>query len=76
MAVSALVIAAGGGWLLPQPQLTPPALAALLQSTGREELLRRAEAAHARRKAEATAQIVAACEALAPQPASPPKEAA
>ena len=56
----------GGGWLLPQAELTPEGLAQLLQQTTREQLLACASRARALRKDGATACIVAACEELAP----------
>ncbi len=59
------VVDAGGGWLLPQSELTPQGLAQLLQSLTREELRARAQAAKAMEKTEATQIIVAACEELA-----------
>jgi len=54
----------GAGWLVPQPQLTPQRLADLLGTLDRAELLRRAEQARRLAKTEATAALVAACEAL------------
>ncbi len=59
------VVDAGGGWLLPQSELTPQRLAQLLQTVTRDELLQRAQAAKALEKTEATSRIVAACEELA-----------
>ena len=59
------LVAAGGGWLLPQRELTAAKLAALLSSTGRYQLLQRAQQAKALQKIEATAKVVAACEELA-----------
>lgn len=53
------------GWLMPQAQLTPEALAARLASLTREELLACAKKAWALKKTEATQEMVAACEALA-----------
>jgi UDP-N-acetylglucosamine--N-acetylmuramyl-(pentapeptide) pyrophosphoryl-undecaprenol N-acetylglucosamine transferase len=53
------------GWLMPQSQLTPEALAERLASLTREELLVCAEKAWALKKTEATREVVAACEALA-----------
>jgi UDP-N-acetylglucosamine--N-acetylmuramyl-(pentapeptide) pyrophosphoryl-undecaprenol N-acetylglucosamine transferase len=55
----------GAGWLMPQSQLTPEALAERLASLTREELLTCAEKAWALKKTEATREVVAACEALA-----------
>ncbi len=59
------VVDAGGGWLLPQGELSPARLAQLLQSLTREELVARAQAAKAIEKTQATEVIVAACEELA-----------
>lgn len=59
------VVDADGGWLVQQRELTPQWLAQLLQSVTREELLRRADAAHALAKTHATNDLVAACEELA-----------
>jgi UDP-N-acetylglucosamine--N-acetylmuramyl-(pentapeptide) pyrophosphoryl-undecaprenol N-acetylglucosamine transferase len=59
------LVDAGGGWLVPQKELTPEALAALLQNTDRAALLQRAIAAKKMEKTQATEQMVAACEALA-----------
>lgn len=55
----------GAGWLMPQSQLTPEALAERLASLTRDELLVCAEKAWALKKTEATREVVAACEALA-----------
>jgi UDP-N-acetylglucosamine--N-acetylmuramyl-(pentapeptide) pyrophosphoryl-undecaprenol N-acetylglucosamine transferase len=55
----------GAGWLMPQSQLTPEALAERLASLTREELLVCAEKAWTLKKTEATREVVAACEALA-----------
>ncbi|MCJ0761977.1 undecaprenyldiphospho-muramoylpentapeptide beta-N-acetylglucosaminyltransferase [Variovorax terrae] len=59
------LVDAGGGWLVPQRDLTPESLAVMLQATERSELLQCAEAAHRMRKTDATAEVVAACEELA-----------
>ncbi len=59
------VVDAGGGWLLPQSELTPEGLAALLQGLDRAQLIVRAQAAKSLQKTEATTEVVAACEALA-----------
>ena len=56
----------GAGWLLPQAELTPQALARMLQDTTREQMLACASRARALRQDGATACIVAACEELAP----------
>jgi len=55
----------GGGWLVQQRDLTPEWLAHLLQVVERGELIQRAMAAKAMQKTHATAEVVAACEALA-----------
>jgi UDP-N-acetylglucosamine--N-acetylmuramyl-(pentapeptide) pyrophosphoryl-undecaprenol N-acetylglucosamine transferase len=54
----------GGGWLLPQNELSPRLLADTLQKMERSELLKRALAAKKLEKMDACQQIVAACEAL------------
>ncbi len=59
------VVDAGGGWLLPQRELTPEGLAALLQGLDRAQLIVRAQVAKSLQKTEATSEVVAACEALA-----------
>ena len=59
------LVDAGGGWLVPQRELTPEFLAGLLQNTNRAALLQRAMAAKKLEKTQATEQMVAACEALA-----------
>ncbi len=59
------VVDAGGGWLLPQSELTPEGLAALLQGLDRAQLIVRAQVAKSLQKTEATTEVVAACEALA-----------
>lgn len=58
------LVDAGGGWLIQQQDLTAAGLSLLLKNASREELLQRAEAAHAMRKTDATQRIVAACEEL------------
>ena len=54
----------GAGWLMPQTELTPRALADLLHGLQRSELLDRARKARTLQQREATAQVVAACEEL------------
>jgi UDP-N-acetylglucosamine--N-acetylmuramyl-(pentapeptide) pyrophosphoryl-undecaprenol N-acetylglucosamine transferase len=54
----------GAGWLLPQAELTPERLAALLQKVQRPALLACAQKAKQLEKIDATASIVAACEEL------------
>ena len=60
------LVDAGGGWLVPQGNLTPEWLAGLLDSTRRPELIERALKAKSMAKTEATAAIVAACDELVP----------
>jgi UDP-N-acetylglucosamine--N-acetylmuramyl-(pentapeptide) pyrophosphoryl-undecaprenol N-acetylglucosamine transferase len=55
----------GGGWLMPQNELTPQTLAALLQITSRDALVQRALAAKTMQQLHATEAVVAACEELA-----------
>lgn len=59
------LVDAGGGWLVPQPELTADRLATMLIGLDRDELLKRAIAAKTMEKTQATQQMVAACEALA-----------
>ncbi len=59
------LVDAGAGWLVPQRDLTPESLAALLRGLDRRALLQRAVAARKMAKTQATEQMVAACEALA-----------
>lgn len=58
------LVAHGAGWLLPQTELTPERLAAMLQKMERPELLRRALEARKLAKTHATDDLVAACEEL------------
>jgi len=55
----------GGGWLLPQAQLSAQGLADRLQQLNRAELLACAQRAHQQRKTNATREVVMACEELA-----------
>ena len=55
----------GGGWLLPQAELSAQGLATLLQDTPRAALLERAQNAKKMEKIHATREVVAACEELA-----------
>jgi UDP-N-acetylglucosamine--N-acetylmuramyl-(pentapeptide) pyrophosphoryl-undecaprenol N-acetylglucosamine transferase len=59
------LVDAGGGWLVQQRDLSPQWLADLIQNIERPELIRRAQAAKAMQKTNATAEVVAACEELA-----------
>ena len=54
----------GGGWLMPQAELTPAALAQFLQQATRENLLACASTAHRCAKLDAATQVVRACEEL------------
>ena len=54
----------GAGWLMPQSELTPQALAQLFQTMDRSALLSVAEKAQLMKKANAVQEIVAACEEL------------
>ena len=55
---------AGGGWLLPQRELTPEKLADLLQNTERTALLERAFKAQNIAKIQATELLAAACQSM------------
>ena len=55
----------GGGWLLPQAELSAQALAQRLQALDRSTLLDCAQRAHQQRKMNATREVVRACEELA-----------
>ncbi len=55
----------GGGWLLPQAELTAQGLAERLQRIQRDELLACAQRAYQQRKTNATREVVVACEELA-----------
>ena len=59
------LVDAGGGWLVQQRDLKPEWLAGLIQTTSREELVRRALAAKRMQKTTATDDMVKACEELA-----------
>lgn len=61
------LVDAGAGWLLPQAELTPERLAALLQGLDRTELQVRAEKARALRQTGAVEAMVAACDRLIEQ---------
>lgn len=58
------IVDAGGGWLLPQAELTAEGLAALLAGLDRAQLLARAERAKQLEKTTATREVVGACEEL------------
>jgi UDP-N-acetylglucosamine--N-acetylmuramyl-(pentapeptide) pyrophosphoryl-undecaprenol N-acetylglucosamine transferase len=55
----------GGGWLMPQADLSPQTLANFLMDMTREQLLAVAEKAHGQKKTNATREVVMACEELA-----------
>ena len=59
------LVAAGGGWLTPQAELTPQNLAERLSALSRENLLDVAQKAHAQKKTNATREVVMACEEMA-----------
>lgn len=59
------LVASGGGWLVPQAELTAQHLAERLSALGREELLATAQNAWAYKKTHATREVVMACEELA-----------
>ncbi len=59
------LVDAGGGWLLPQAELTAQGLAERLARLDRAQLLSVAQSAHAQRKTTATREVVMACEELA-----------
>lgn len=58
------LVDAGGGWLVPQAELSAQFLAERLASLSREHLLDVAQKAHALKKTNATREIVMACEEL------------
>lgn len=58
------LVDAGGGWLVPQAELSAQFLAERLASLSRENLLDVAQKAHAQKKTNATREIVMACEEL------------
>ncbi len=55
----------GAGWLMPQTDMTPDALAEFIRTTDRPALLQRALAAKQMQQLRATDAVVAACEELA-----------
>ena len=59
------LVASGGGWLLPQAELTAHNLAERLTALSRDTLLGVAQKAHAQKKTNATREVVMACEELA-----------
>jgi UDP-N-acetylglucosamine--N-acetylmuramyl-(pentapeptide) pyrophosphoryl-undecaprenol N-acetylglucosamine transferase len=59
------LVEAGGGWLVPQNELTPDKLATVLITMTRAQLLAHAVAARKLAKTQATERMVAACEDLA-----------
>ena len=54
----------GGGWLIPQKDLTAEKLAEMLQNTERSTLIERARDAKKMQKIQATHEVVSACEEL------------
>jgi UDP-N-acetylglucosamine--N-acetylmuramyl-(pentapeptide) pyrophosphoryl-undecaprenol N-acetylglucosamine transferase len=75
---AAFLVNQGGGWLVPQSDLTPERLARMLQKADRPTLLAAAQAARKMQKVGATDRMVAACEAMAahrrPQHPKPQKK--
>ena len=59
------LVAQGGGWLMPQTELSAQALADFLAGMTRPRLLAAAEKAHVQKKTNATREVVMACEELA-----------
>ncbi|MEY3610893.1 MAG: UDP-N-acetylglucosamine--N-acetylmuramyl-(pentapeptide) pyrophosphoryl-undecaprenol [Pseudomonadota bacterium] len=59
------LVASGGGWLVPQAELTAQNLAERLTALSRDTLLDVAQKAHALKKTNATREVVMACEELA-----------
>jgi UDP-N-acetylglucosamine--N-acetylmuramyl-(pentapeptide) pyrophosphoryl-undecaprenol N-acetylglucosamine transferase len=58
------LVAHGGGWLVPQAELTAQNLADRLMNLNRETLRDVAQKAHAQKKTNATREVVMACEEL------------
>jgi len=58
------LVASGGGWLVPQAELTAQNLAERLTSLSRDTLQDVAQKAHAQKKTNATREVVMACEEL------------
>ena len=59
------LVSAGGGWLMPQAELTPQGLADWLSGLDRSQLVAVAEKASAQKKTNATREVLMACEELA-----------
>jgi UDP-N-acetylglucosamine--N-acetylmuramyl-(pentapeptide) pyrophosphoryl-undecaprenol N-acetylglucosamine transferase len=59
------LVAHGGGWLVPQSELTAQGLADRLAGLSRDTLLACAQKAHEQKKTNATREVVMACEELA-----------
>jgi len=59
------LVAAGGGWLVPQAELTAQNLADRLSELSRDSLLDVAQKAYEQKKTNATRELVMACEELA-----------
>jgi UDP-N-acetylglucosamine--N-acetylmuramyl-(pentapeptide) pyrophosphoryl-undecaprenol N-acetylglucosamine transferase len=58
------LVASGGGWLVPQSELTADSLAARLKAMDRDQLQVLAESAWVHKKTNATRELVMACEEL------------
>ena len=63
---AAFLVRHGAGWLMPQAEMTAASLAEMLQKTERSALLERALQAKTMQKINATVEVMAACEELAP----------
>jgi UDP-N-acetylglucosamine--N-acetylmuramyl-(pentapeptide) pyrophosphoryl-undecaprenol N-acetylglucosamine transferase len=59
------LVAHGGGWLVPQSELSAQSLAERLLALSRKDLLDVAQKAHAQKKTNATREMVMVCEELA-----------
>jgi UDP-N-acetylglucosamine--N-acetylmuramyl-(pentapeptide) pyrophosphoryl-undecaprenol N-acetylglucosamine transferase len=59
------LVGAGGGWLMPQAELTAQGLADWLSRLDRAQLLAVADKASAQKKNQATREVLMACEELA-----------
>lgn len=58
------MVEAGGGWIMPQSDLTAAALASRMQSLTRPDLLMAAQKVNSQKKINATREVVMACEEL------------
>ncbi len=58
------LVKTGGGWLMPESELTVKSLAKLLEGIKRPELIRKAQKARTMKKSHAAREIIMACEKL------------